>query len=81
MRTVVHASLLSLLILGAGAGISGAAEPVASASITHPRVVVTFANNPRQSPGPAGSTGRRYTGDGYLLAQSAHADAKRVAAK
>jgi subtilisin family serine protease len=81
MRAVVHASLLSLIILGAGVGISGAAEPVASASTTHPRVVVTFANVPRQSPGPAGSTGRRYTGDGYLLAQSAHADEKRVAAK
>lgn len=81
MRAVVHASLLSLLILGAGAGVSGAAEPVASASITHPRVVVTFANVPRQSPGPAGSTGRRYTGEGYLLAQSAYSDAKRVAAK
>jgi subtilisin family serine protease len=81
MRAVVRASLLSLLILGAGAGISGAAEPVASASTMHPRVVVTFANVPRQSPGPAGSTGRRYTGDGYLLAQSAHADAKRVASK
>src|SRR6185437_5304740 len=81
MRAVVQASLLSLLILGAGAGISGAAEPVASASTTHARVVVTFANVPRQSPGPAGSTGRHYTGDGYLLAQSAHSDAKRVAAK
>jgi subtilisin family serine protease len=81
MRAVVQASLLSLLILGAGAGISGAAEPVASASTTHARVVVTFANVPRQSPGPAGSTGRHYTGDGYLLAQSAHTDAKRVAAK
>jgi subtilase family protein len=81
MRAIVHASLLSLFILGAGAGISGAAEPVASASATHQRVVVTFANVPRQSPGPAGSTGRRYTGEGYLLAQSAHSDAKRVAAK
>jgi subtilisin family serine protease len=81
MRAVVQASLLSLLILGAGAGISGAAEPVASASTTHARVVVTFANVPRQSPGLAGSTGRHYTGDGYLLAQSAHTDAKRVAAK
>src|SRR6185312_2367975 len=47
----------------------------------HARVVVTFANTPRQSPGPAGSTGRRYSGDGYLLAQSAHAEAKRVASK
>lgn len=81
MRAIVHASLLSLMILGAGTGVSGAAEPTSSASTTHPRVVVTFANRPRQSPAPAGSTGRRYTGDGYLLAQSAHADAKRVAAK
>src|SRR5690348_4116921 len=81
MRAIVHACLLSLIIIGAGAGISGAAEPTSSASITHPRVVVTFANKPRQSPAPAGSTGRHYTGDGYLLAQSAHAEAKRVAAK
>jgi len=81
MRAVMHASLLSLFFLGTGAEMSGAAEPVASASITHPRVVVTFANVPRQSPGPAGSTGRRYGGDGYLLAQSAHADAKRVATR
>jgi subtilisin family serine protease len=81
MRAVVHASLLSLFFLGAGAGMGRAAEPVGSASITHPRVVVTFANVPRQSPGPAGSTGRRYTGDGYLLAQSAHSDAKRVATR
>jgi subtilisin family serine protease len=81
MRAIVHASLLSLMIIGASTGISGAAEPPSSPTTTHPRVVVTFANRPRQSPGPAGSTGRRYTGDGYLLAQSAHTDAKRVAAK
>jgi subtilisin family serine protease len=80
MRGILHATLLSLLLVGAGTGISGAAEPGSSAS-THARVVVTFANTPRQSPGPAGSTGRRYTGDGYLLAQSAHAEAKRVASK
>jgi subtilisin family serine protease len=81
MRAIVHATLLSLMMIGAGTGIGGAAEPASSASTTHPRVVVTFANRPRQSPAPAGSTGRRYTGDGYLLAQSAHTDAKRVAAK
>ena len=80
MRGIVHATLLSLLLVGAGAEVCGATEPVDSTS-THARVVVTFANQPRQSPGPAGSTGRRYTGDGYLLAQSAHAEAKRVAAK
>ena len=80
MRGILHATFLSLLLVGAGAGICGAAEPVDSTS-AHARVVVTFANTPRQSPGPAGSTGRRYAGDGYLLAQSAHAEAKRVASK
>jgi len=80
MRGILHATLLSLLLVGAGTGISGAAEPGDSAS-PRARVVVTFANTPRQSPGPAGSTGRRYSGDGYLLAQSAHAEAKRVASK
>jgi subtilisin family serine protease len=82
MRAIVHACLLSLAIFS----VSGfAASPAATASAqgegTHARVVVTFANEPRLSPGPAGSTGRRYTGDGYLLAQSAHSQAKRVAAK
>ncbi len=85
MRAIVHACLLSLVIVGAGVESSIAASPVATASaqgeMRHARVVVTFANEPRQSPGPAGSTGRRYTGDGYLLAQSAHTQAKRVAAK
>jgi subtilisin family serine protease len=85
MRAIVHACLLSLVIVGAGVESSIAASPVATSSAQsetrHARVVVTFANEPRQSPGPAGSTGRRYTGDGYLLAQSAHAQAKRVAAK
>jgi subtilisin family serine protease len=79
MRAIVHACLLSLIIVGAGTGISGAAEPVGHSE--RARVVVTFANEPRQSPGPAGSTGRRYTGDGYLLAQSAHQQAKHVATK
>jgi subtilisin family serine protease len=78
MRAIVHASLLSLIAIGAGVMTSGAAEPAKS---THARVVVTFANEAPQSPGPAGSTGRRYTGDGYLLGQSAHEQAKRVAAR
>jgi subtilisin family serine protease len=85
MRAIVHACLLSLVIASAGTENSIASPPVASAAAQsearHARVVVTFANEPRQSPGPAGSTGRRYMGDGYLLAQSAHSQAKRVAAK
>jgi subtilisin family serine protease len=84
MRVIAHACLLSLVIFGAGTGNSMAAPPAVAATQTespHPRVVVTFANEPRQSPGPAGATGRRYAGDGYLLAQGAHQQAKRVAAQ
>lgn len=82
MRATVHACLLSLIILGAGMEVTLAADPAPTqAQAPHARVVVTFANEPRQSPGPAGSTGRHYTGDGYLLAQSAHQQAKRVATK
>jgi subtilisin family serine protease len=85
MRAIVHACFLSLLIVVAGTQSGIAAEPLVSASTQsearHARVVVTFANEPRQSPSAAGSTGRHYTGDGYLLAQSAHSQAKRVAAK
>lgn len=84
MRAVAHACLLSLVIVGAGTENSNASPPAAPSAHSesqHPRVVVTFANEPRQSPGPAGTTGRRYTGDGYLLAQSAHRQAKRVATR
>ena len=92
MRLAVHACLLSLVIVGAGTEISWAVDPPAIAATRavdasaqsearHARVVVTFANELRQSPAPAGSTSRRYTGDGYLLTQSAHQQAKRVAAK
>ncbi|MGH8210029.1 MAG: S8 family peptidase [Steroidobacteraceae bacterium] len=85
MRAIVHACLLSLIIAGTGTVNSTAAEPAvttpAHSGSRHARVVVTFANQPLQSPGPAGSTGRRYSGDGYLLAQSVHQQAKRVAAR
>jgi subtilisin family serine protease len=83
MRAFVHASLLSLILVGTGIMTCGATEPATSvsASSTRARVVVTFANEAPQPPVPAGSTGRRYTGDGYVLGQSAHQQAKRVAAK
>jgi len=81
MRAAVHACLLSLGL----SAVSFATPPAESVAVQgdthHPRVVVTFANEPHQSPAPAGSTGRRYSGDGYLLAQSAHSQAKRVASK
>src|SRR3982074_3614006 len=82
MRAIAHACLLSLVIFGAGTGNSIASLPPGpsrEADAQHRRVLVTFANELRQSPGPAGTTGRRYTGDGYLVTQSAHQQAKRVA--
>jgi subtilisin family serine protease len=84
MRAIVHISLLTLIIAGVVAARAGTPDPAVSsvsAQSTHARVVVTFANQAPQPPGPAGSTGRRYTGDGYLLGQSAHEQAKRVAVK
>ena len=56
---------------------SGAATTAASSP---PRIVVGFANEPRSAPGPAGATGRRYSGDGYRVSQSAAQQARRVAA-
>jgi hypothetical protein len=45
-----------------------------------PRIVVAFANAPQGAPAPAGTTGTRYGGDGYRLAQGAQREAQRVAA-
>jgi len=81
MRAIVHACLLSLGLSAVGSATTPPDSVAVQGVGHHARVVVTFANAPHQSPAPAGSTGRRYTGDGYLLAQSAHAEAKRVASK
>ncbi len=83
MRAFVHASLLTLVVVGASAADNGPSPPTTSMASqnAHAKVVVTFANEAPQSPGPAGSTGRRYTGDGYVLGQSAHNQAKRLAVK
>ena len=45
----------------------------------HPLIIVTFPNAPNQPAQSAGTTGRRYAGNGYLVAQSAHRQAHRVA--
>jgi subtilisin family serine protease len=59
---------------------AAAAAPAATASAL-PRIVVAFANEPGGAPGPAGSTGRRYGGDGYRVSQSAAQRAARVASE
>ncbi|MFL6599778.1 MAG: S8 family serine peptidase [Steroidobacteraceae bacterium] len=46
----------------------------------HQFVVVTFANDPYRPAPRAGTTGRRYAGGTYGLAQAAHNNAQRVAA-
>ena len=81
MRAIVHACLLALGLSTVGFATTPGESVAVQGDTHHARVVVTFANEPHQSPAPAGSTGRRYTGDGYLLAQSAHSQAKRVASK
>ena len=71
---MVHASLLSLFFLGAGAGMGerrSPSVPLASRTLASWSRLQTF----RDTTESRGSTGRRYTGDGYLLAQSAHSDA------
>jgi subtilisin family serine protease len=69
--------VLLLLLALAGtlvATLAGADEPSSP-----PRIIVAFANTPASAPGPAGSTGRRYTGDSYGVSQGAAQLARRVA--
>jgi subtilisin family serine protease len=57
-----------------------AAPPSAPPPAQAPRIVVAFANEPHTTPGPAGTTGSHYGGDGYRVGQSAQQQARRVAA-
>jgi subtilisin family serine protease len=91
LRVRAYAWALWLLLAGAsGATLAHAvelaaapADAVAAAAPPSalPRIVVAFANEPRSAPGPAGSTGRRYTGDGYGVSQSAEQLAAHVASE
>jgi len=59
-----------------------ASEPAAAAAKPHARIVVTFANTIEGSPPSPGSTGGpRYGGANYVIGQSAHALARRVASE
>jgi subtilisin family serine protease len=75
------APVLSALVLLAWAGAPATADTPASKFGTgHQFVVVTFANDPYRPAARAGTTGRRYTGGSYGLAQGAYNNAQRVAA-
>lgn len=85
MRACTRRLLCIALACAAAAAEARVAEPAAPAPATAasasalPRIVVAFANEPRSAPGPAGSTGRRYGGDGYRVSQSAEQTARSVA--
>jgi len=73
MFAFTRAAVVCLALLG---GTALAAPPTAPP----PRIVVAFANEPHMTPGPAGTTGSHYGGDGYRVAQNAQQQARRVAA-
>jgi subtilisin family serine protease len=77
MRPFTRAGAVCLALLG---GTALAAPPAAPPPAQPPRIVVAFANEPHMTPGPAGTTGSHYGGDGYRVAQNAQQQARRVAA-
>ncbi len=81
MHRVALALVAGLLVLSSVAPVRAANAVDATVNARHPLILVTFANVPSQVAGRAGSTGRRYTGSGYTIAQSAHKQAQRVAEK
>lgn len=82
MRGLAPVCILGLALLVGGPASRAQAQHAATASpLVHPRIVVTFANTVESAPAPPGSTGQRYGGTTYLVGQSAHAMARRVAAQ
>jgi len=80
MHAFARAGAIAALVLSAWAGAPATADTAASKFDTgHQFVVVTFANDPYRPPSRAGSTGRRYAGGSYGLAQGARNNAQRVA--
>jgi hypothetical protein len=77
MGRLSHAATAWLAALAAGAAY-GADEARPAAPL--PRIVVAFSNQSYVGPGPAGTSGSRYDGGGYHLTQSAHQEARRIAA-
>jgi subtilisin family serine protease len=79
MCTFARAVAASLALLALLAGAALAAPP--SPGDGPRQIVVAFANQPEALPATAGSTGTRYSGGGYAVAQSAQRQARRVASE
>jgi subtilisin family serine protease len=78
MRVLARAGALAALILSAWIGAPATADTPGFDNIHH-FVVVTFANDPYRPAARAGTTGRRYAGGSYGVAQGAHGNARRIA--
>ncbi len=81
MRVLARLSALAaLLTLSAWGSAPATADTAATQFETgHHFVVVTFTNDPYRPTARAGTTGSRYTGGTYGIAQGAHSNAQRVA--
>jgi len=77
MRTFARAAAAWLALLAGGAAL--AAQP--SPGDGPQQIIVAFANQPQALAPTAGSTGTRYSGDGYTVAQSARRQSRRVASE
>lgn len=79
MGAFLRASALAALVLSAWTSAPASADTTPMFESGHHFVVVTFANDPHRPASRAGTTGRRYTGSTYGVAQGAHNNAQRVA--
>src|SRR5882757_4847708 len=78
MHVLARASALAALVLSAWISAPASAD-TDQFDTGHRFVVVTFANDPYRPAARAGSTGRRYGGGTYGVAQAAHNNAQRIA--
>ena len=79
MRVLARVSALAALVLSAWISAPATADTATQFDTGHHFVVVTFANDPYRPASRAGTSGRRYTGGTYGVAQSAHNNAQRIA--
>ena len=79
MRVLARVSAFAALVLSAWTSAPATADTAAQFDTGRRFVVVTFANDPYRAASRAGTTGRRYTGGTYGVAQSAHNNAQRIA--
>lgn len=79
-RALTYILCLAILSESACGSVSSTARPFLPLEKPQlPRILVGFSKEPPRGPPPAGTTGWRYRGGGYLFTQKAHRSAQRVA--